>query len=503
MQENIQKTNILKGSDAILGMMQGVSIVTELIRPTYGGSGSNVIVESKLRPYHMVANDAQTIVQSIFLKDPAQKRGLEFIKELCDRTDKMSGDARKTTIILAEEILKAGYEANINKLELKRELDALIPLIENEIDKCTTEIAPNEVGMVATTASESTEMGSLLQEIYQNIGKDGIISPEGSGTFETSYKIIDGVRFHDTGYLSSSMVHDEQARKDKVKETKAIYEKPLILVTKRKITTDEDINPLLWDMKQQGNKDLVIFTQDMDSGVASMLVNLHNSKQFNILIIKAPTLWREYVFEDFAKCTGATIVEDATGVTFKNLQQSHLGTCERIIVDQDETIIIGTKDITEHVSWLKDKGDADSKLRLSWLTNKTAILRLGANSETDLSYKRLKCNDAICSSQLALQYGIVKGGGLCLASIASLLHDTVAGKVLSKALLAPLAQNNANGCLIIPDNIVDAAQVVKTAVRNAIGIASTILTANGYVFIPEKSAQEMQYELAMNQHHAF
>lgn len=499
MNQNKFQSNIIEGSQSLLGMLNGIKTVTNLLRPTYGGKGKNIIIESKLYPYTIVTNDAQTIVQSIKLTDKAEKKGLDLIKELCDRTDRMSGDNRKTTILMTEEILKAASQYSGDTLELKRELDRLIPFVESEIDKVTTQITVNEVADVATTASENPETGRLLQEIYQKIDKDGIIHLESSGTYETSYTFIEGIRFFDTGYLSPSMVHDEQARKDKVKETKAIYEKPLILVTKRKISTDEDINPLLREMEMNGQKDLVIFSQDMDAGVASMLVDLHNSHRFNILIIKAPTLWRDYVYQDFALCTGATIIEDATGKTFKNMSVTNLGTCDKIIVDEDETIIIGTRDISAHIAHLETKQDEDSKRRLSWLTNKTAILRLGANSETDLSYKRLKTADGIRSSQLALKYGVVIGGGKCLSRIAEDLSLTDAGSMLYKAFKAPLDQNIANGCVTIPETIVDSAQTLKNAVRNAIGIASIVLTSSGYVFLPDPTPQEL-YQLTQQQH---
>lgn len=492
--------NIIQGKEATEGMLRGVKIAVDLIRPTYGGAGTNVVVERNLRPFHGIYNDAWSIVKDIKIKnDPAAKKGLDFVKELCERADKLSGDARKTTLILLEEILKAGYEADINKLELKRELDKLIPVIENEIDKQTKQIGVDEIESVATTASESPEIGKLLQEIYKQIGKDGIIQPEGSGTFETSYRFIDGVRFDMTGFLSNDMATD-------LKTKKAIYEKPLILVTKKKITTDEDINPLLREMRLSEKKDLVIFTQDMDSNVASMLVDLHKSGRFHICIIKAPTLWRDFVFEDFAKCVGATIIEDATGKNFKNMNLSVLGTCDKIVVDADETILTGTKDITDHIAFLQSKGDDDSKLRLSWLTNKTAILKLGANSETDLSYKLLKLNDAIRSSQLALKYGVVQGGGICLDNITNNWGlFTEAGKVMQSAMKAPLYQivQNIGKDFTISGDIVDASMVIKMAIRNSVGIASTILTANGLVFIPEPTELEVRLMELNKQNNAF
>lgn len=458
--EYLNRNNVITAKEATEGMMRGVSLAVDLIRPTYGGAGSNVVVETRINPKHGIYNDAWSVVKAIEIKprkkdEYAEKIGLDFVKELCERADKLSGDSRKTTLILLEEILKAGYEADINKLQLKRDLDALIPVIEAEIDLQTKQITVDEVDSVATTASENEATGKLLKEIYQKIGKNGIIHPQGSGTYETSYKFIDGVRFDGTGMLSPSMVHDEQAKKDKIKENKAIYENPTILVTKKKIMSMEDIDNTIKNLNIQEKRNFVIFTQDMDSNVASSLINIHRAGGYNdiyggfhsmnILIIKAPVLWKDYVFEDFAKCIGATILEDSTGVNFKNLGLEHLGTCDKIIVDEDETLLIGTRDISEHIASLQQKGDQDSKLRLSWLVNKTAILKLGANSETDLSYRRLKTHDGIRSSELALKYGTVKGGGLCLYDIAQKMPDTVAGRIMKIALEAPRKQIIQNG----------------------------------------------------------
>ncbi len=511
--------NIIENSTE--GMLRGLSKTTSLLRKTYGGNGTNVIVESKLYPYNQVVNDCETIIQAMRFKDPAEKRMLAFLQELSNKQDKISGNGRKTTIIMAEEILKSGFESKLNKNQLKQDLDALIPFIEAEIDKQTKQIAVEDVYGVAKTASESEETGRLFQEIYKQIGKNGLISIEGSGTYETSYKITNGVRFEMTGMLSPKMVHDEEAKKDKRKETKAIYENPWILITKKKITNDDEINPLLKEISASENKNLVIFTNDMDSNVASMLVNLHknggytdkfgNFNSLNVVIIKAPTLWQNYVFEDFAKCVGATIIEDATGLGLgSKLPMSALGTCGRIEVDQEDTILTGITDITEHLNTLKTKGDEDSNLRLSWLCTNTAILKLGSNSQTDLSYKRLKANDANRSTYLALQYGVVRGGGCPLWDISNNLPDTEAGKILCKALQAPLEQARLNYGLeinpyteLITEDIVDSSMVIKRAVRNAIGIASTVLTAPDLVYIPELTPTEMSYQIAMKQQNPF
>jgi chaperonin GroEL len=237
----------------------------------------------------------------------------------------------------------------------------------------------------------------------------------------------------------------------------------------------------------------------MDSGVASLLVKAHKEGVINVLIIKAPVLWKNYVFEDFAKITGATIVEDASGVNFKNLEFKHLGTCEKLITDKDETVVMGVQDISSHIEQLKLDGSNDSLLRLQWLRTKTAILKLGANSESELSYFRLKATDAINASRLALADGVVRGGGIALYEIADTMPDTPAGQILKKALKAPHEQIKANlgvETLEIADDVIDAARVQKNAVRNAVSLASTILTAPIVITIPKKSPEQIAMELA-------
>lgn len=499
--------------DSTKEVLEGINKLSKLIRPTYGGNGTNVEVVSNLYPYYQTVNDAETIIQAVKLDSEGEKRAERMFKELCKKQDKTAGNGRKTTLIVAEEILKHGYKYNGNKNVLCRELQKLIPVIESAIDEQTKKINVSDVKNVATTASESEEIGSLLQSIYSEIGANGILNIEGSKTYETTYKITNGVRFENTGMLSPDMVYDEEARKEKKKENKAVYEKPNILITKKKISNDEDINPLLKEIAESENKNLVIFTNDMDSNVASMLVNLHknggftdrygNFKTMHVLIIKAPSLWQNYIFEDFAKCTGATIIEDATGLNFKNMKLEHLGTCDRIEVDQEDTILTGINDITEHCKQLHVKGDDDSFLRLSWLATKSAVLKLGAVSHQDLSYKRLKANDANRSTYLALQYGVVEGGGKCLDKVADVLPDSDAGNILKTALKECLRQNIANGCTEIPDYIVDASMVIKRAAKNAIGIASTILTAPALVYIPQKTPLEMELEIAQLKNNPF
>lgn len=490
--------NITLQSKAFDKLLSGMKVATQAIRLSYGPNGLNAVIEHDLPPYHQVANDCETIIQSIQVSDPVEKIGLDLLKELSSKANKDSADGRKTTLIIAETILDECYKQGLSGLKLKGELDALIPIIEHEIDKQKKSITVDEVEAVATIAGESNKIGKTLAGIFQRIGPTGVIIPEGSGISETSYQIIHGVRFLDTGYLASSMSHDEVAQKEGRRETKAVYENPTILVTKRRIGHLNDINPLLETLSKQGKKDLIIFTDDMDSGVVSVLVKAHKEKILNVLIIKAPTFWKQYVFEDFAKVTGATIVEDATGITFKNLRLEHLGTCAKITVDKDETVIIPSVDYSDHVLALQADTSLpsdDRKLRLSWLQTKTCILRLGANNESELSYLRLKTADAIHSSVLALKDGVVLGGGSCLDTVSNALPTTIVGSIVSKALIAPLLQlveNNGGVYPKVDASIVDAAIVVKNAVRNAISLASTVLTTGIVIVKPPRKEESLK-----------
>lgn len=513
MQDNTHKY-------ALPHLAEGIRKATDLVAPTMGAAGTNVVLEAKLPPYSITTNDGATIIKSIELADPIENMGLGFLKEAVERSNSNSGDGSTTTTVLLNAIIQEGIKSGVSTLEIKQSLDECLPLIEQSIDDQTRQITVEDIPAVAEIAGENKELAGVLGNIYKQIGKEGIVHLEGSGTYETSYSLIEGVRFSDTGFLSPFMAHNEEAQKAGRKETKAVYHSPSILVTRRKISHLNEINPLLGALQAQNKKDLVIFTDDMDSGVAQVLIEAHKSKVINLLIIKAPVLFKGYVFEDFAKCVGATVVEDASGITFKNLQLDHLGTCGTIIVDKDETTLIGINDLTDHLEAIRSDETLpkqDKDVRLAYLCTKTAILKLGAKSETELSYLRLKAEDAIHSSRLALQGGIVAGGGVALYRAALSLNpsESIGKSILNTALGAPIRQiisnagNKDNLVLsaftnegfdaktgkivdMFEANIVDASLIVKGAVRNALGIASTLLTTSSVITLPPEPAKPLQ-----------
>lgn len=497
-----EKDNIY--TNALPPLAEGIRKAHDIVAPTLGAKGSNVVLQAKLPPYAITTNDGATIIKAIELSDPIEAMGLGFLKEAVERSNGNSGDGSTSTCVILNAIVQEGLKSGKTGLEIKESLDECLPIILKAIDGQTKEITVEDIPAVARIAGESEELARTLGDIYKTIGQNGIVHLQGSGTYETSFSLIEGVRFGGTGFLSPFMATEKN---------KAVYEKPAILVTKRKIERISEIEPLLGALMAQNTKTLVIFADDMDSNVARALIELqkNDKRQINILIIKAPIFWKGYVFEDFAKVTGATIVEDTSGVTFKNLRLDHLGTCDTIITDKEETIVIGIKDISEHIESIKDDESLpsdDKKVRLTYLSTKTAILKLGAKSETELTYLRLKAEDAIHSSRLALQGGIVAGGGVALMNVSYEMPDTIGGRILRTALTSPILQitkNAGNDNFVIgteraPDGfhdgynaktgqmvnmidagIIDAAIVVKRAVQNALGIASTLLTISSAI----------------------
>jgi len=484
-------SNIKFDRDAFSAQVAGFKIGTRAVRKAYGPRGVNASIEAELYPYHEVANDARKIVSLINPTDPYQRLGISYLKELMDRADKVSKDGRKTTAIMAEAILDGVAASDESPLDLKRGLDALIPAVEAAIDASKSPVTVDDVDRVASIAAESEALGKAIGDTFRAVGRDGVVHIEGSDTHQTYFTATEGIRFSGTGYLAASMAG---------RDGKAAYENPVVLVTKRRISSLGEINPLMEKLTTDGSpisgRPLVIFTDDMDPSVASAMIRAHRDGVAKILIVKAPTLWKGYVFEDFAKATGATIVEDATGVTFKGLRLDHLGTCARISVDEDEAVITGGADVSGHVERLRAKGDNDSLIRLQWLNSRTATLKIGSNSESELSYLKPKAEDGAASARLALMDGAVAGAGMALHRAAESMPDTPAGRVMAAALREPRRQILASGVAGDPDpRVLDAAKVVKNAVRNAVGLASTFITSGMAITLPPKTVDQAAMDM--------
>lgn len=472
------KDNIYSEKEAREKLSAGIQKGVDSIKGSFGPSGSNVILEEDIYPMHRVTNDGKTILHGIKLSDPVENIGLNMLKEVADKSDKESGDGRKTSVILTGAILAEGLKSTGTPMEIKKSLDECLPLILQGIDSQTTPITTTDVGIIAEVASESKYLGQLYQEIYGQIGSDGIVELDNSNLPETFYDITEGVRLLNCAFSYPYMANEDKGRK-------AVFKFPKILITKEKIANIKQIDEVLKKVAQLGRDELVIFCDEIDLSVSQALAYIQLQgvekdgvlNKFKTLVIKAPTLWKDWIYEDFAKITGATIVNPAEGHSLKNFNTSWLGNCDKIITSKDETIVLGTKDILDHIAVLTELGTDDAKIRIARLKTKTAILKLGANSETELSYLKGKALDGRNASFLALQGGVVHGGGVALHITSDTLPDTIGGKILKAALKYPANQivsNSGNG--EISPKIKDPAIVVKNSITNALSVASTILT---------------------------
>ena len=397
-------------------LIAGIKKVYDVISPTYGPNGGNVALEVELSPGHVIQNDGKRITDMIFLEDPVEQMGANMLKEACDKQERECGDGRKTTCILTHAILN-GVKETDNTLKVKRELDEAVVKVLAEIDKVKKEIPIEEIGKVATIASESEEIGNLIGEIYPQIGREGIIEVETSNLPETFYEIVSGIRLHGAKKLLDIVPY----------QNVSTLEDPKILIIKDRILSKNQIEKVYKKVKA---KEVVLYCEDIEQSVLASLARtniaaLNGEEVIKTLVIKAPVMFKDWLYEDLEKMTGAVAIDASKGATFEGFKEEWLGTVKEWKAEKDESRLNGTKDIAEHIATI------DNAVRLGWLNTKVATLKVGANSESELSWKIRKTIDAANASKLALKEGVVAGAGKCLSSIDS---DCA---ILEKAMYKP------------------------------------------------------------------
>lgn len=456
-------------SDGVKKVSDGFRKTVALVRECYGPAGGNAIIGDNLYPYHRVTNDGKTIVDSVVLIDPLENIGANIARELGDKADKDSGDGRKTTMIIADAILEEASKSSEFPMDIKRSLDASLKRVIDSLESQAQLITVKDVHKIAQSASESEEIGQVVGQIYETIGEDGIIEVEPASFSGISFDISEGVRLRNAKPFGSYSFTEPD---------RAVFNNPKILVSKDKITSAEQLDPLLRQLSSKGVHELVIYCEDIELPVAAKLAMVHVQGSFKTLLIKAPVMWKDWLYEDICALTGSTAVDAKEGRTFKEVKLEHLGTCAKISATKDEIRLIGTKDSTEHVNRILANVSDEAKLRVHFLKTKVATLRIGANSESELSYLQKKARDACASSYWALKEGIVQGGGesYCIAS------EVCNNSILAKALKAPKEQLIKNAGSDLASTIVDDPLVVaKNAVKNAVSVAGTIITAKAVV----------------------
>jgi len=494
------------GTEVYAKLLAGITKCADIVGSTMGAGGANVVIEAIESPGHLVTNDGATILEHIHFVDPLENMGKNILMESVRRANKQSGDGSSTTTVLTRAILKEGESFfDVPKMDIKRSLEDCIPEIEKIIAEIKKDITVEEVGMVATVAAEDETIGNTIQEIYTKIGKDGIIYWDLSKTTEDSYVIGSGITVEDSGFYSPYMcditTNGQTTNQIKIKN-------PVVIITKQKISKAQEFNQIAMLLHGDGVSDVVVFCDEIDPLVIPDLLKTRMEKGFRIILVKVPTLWKDEWYEDLAMTSGATVIDPSGGKFIKDITKHDTGTFDNIIITKESVFIDGIKNIDEHLEKLKEEGTDIADNRIARLNTKTARLYLGAHSDSALSYKRLKVEDAISAAYHALQNGIVSGGGVALMNAARRMPLTAGGGILHQALQAPFKQiiKNANqeaSSALFQDNwginiktgeevnmfeagIVDPANVVLNAAKNAISVAATILTTNALITLPRE-----------------
>lgn len=519
------KDTLYVGLEAKKKLMSGIKKCSDAVGSTMGSGGSNGIIEAIENPGHLLTNDGATILASIRLSDPIEEMGRKILLEAVNRANKASGDGSSTTCVLTSAILEEGMKhlEDASPMEIKKSLEDCIPLIEDSISKQTRQITVRDVGAVASLSAEDEKIGVMIQEIYEQIGKEGIIHWDISKTADDSYQIGHGITVEGAGYFSPYMCDATESGQS---TNQIRIKNPTILITTQKITSASEFNDIFESLFNKEIKDVVVFCDEVDPLVVPDLIKTRMVRGFRTVLVKMPTLWKDWWYEDLALASGAKIISPSAGLPLKNATLEYLGTFHNILITKSDTYIDGIKDINGHIKFLEEEGSDESKLRASRLNTKTARYFVGAQSDSALSYRRLKVEDAISAAWQALQGGVVAGGGVALLMASQDIGEnvnTVGKNIMRSSLIYPLKQICINSGIPISEphnnlgkgnipnygydtrtkklvdmfeaHITDPAPVVLNSVKNAISVAASILTANTVVLLPrEEPTQNQGYQ---------
>lgn len=505
----IKNDNLFSSEEARVRLMSGIAKVADAVGRTMGTAGSNAIIEVLERPGYFTTNDGYSLANAIKLSDPLERLGHRILLESINRANKQSGDGSSTTCVLTAAILEEGMKhiGEVSPMELKRSLEACIPIIEASLASQTKNITVDTVGAVASISAEDEGIGKIIQEIYQKISKDGVIQWDISKTSEDSYAIGTGITIEGASYISPYMCDiDEKG----ALSTSVRWKDAVILLLRQKVTSAIEFEKLFKELFDEEVRELAIFVNEIEAPVVADLIRTRAMRGFKSAVIKMPVLWRDEWWEDLALATGAKIIDSTLGLSITKATGNDMGSVGYLTVTKESTYLEGIKDLSKHIMALKVDGSDEALNRAARLNMRTARYFVGGHSESALAYRRLKVEDAINSASCALEHGVVPGGGIALLNARISLPQSLAGKILTGSLKAPFnnivanfgknpeefgtdlvggAQgfNSKTGEIVdmIEANIIDAADVVVNAVRNAIGVAASILTVGKVVIIPK------------------
>ena len=404
-------------------LKKGVDTLANAVKVTLGPKGRNVVLD-KGYGAPTITNDGVSIAKDIELEDKFENLGASIVREAAEKTNDAAGDGTTTATILAQVMIREGMrfvKEGVNPMGVRAGIEHAAKKVADELVNISKPVkASEEIAQVATISAESTELGKIIAEAINKVGKDGAITVEESQGIGIEKEIVEGLQF-DRGYVSAYMVTNAE-------RMEAIMENAQILITDKKISSIQDILPVLEKLAKSGRKELVIIAEDVDGEALATLVVNKLRGAFNALAIKAPGFGdrRKEMLEDIAVVTGGQVVSEDLGIKFENVELSQLGSARRIVAGKDNTTIVGGRgkksEIEKRVKLLRGqiedtKSDFDrEKLeeRLAKLTGGVAVLRIGAATETEMKYLKLKVEDAVNATKAAVAEGIVAGGGSAL-----------------------------------------------------------------------------------------
>ncbi len=523
---------IKTGEEARKLLESGVNTLANTVKITLGPKGRNVVLGKKYGS-PLITNDGVTIAKEIELENAFENMGAQVLKEVCTKTNDVAGDGTTTACVLAQSIIKEGLKnvaAGANPMILKKGIASASNVVVEQLKSISKPIETKTAIMqVAANSASDETVGELIAEAMEKVGKDGVITVEESKTMDTNLSIVEGMQF-DRGYASAYMVTNT----DKME---AVLENPVILITDKKISTIQEILPILEQVVNAGAK-LLIIADDFESEALATLVVNKLRGTFNCVAVKAPGFGdrRKELLKDIAILTGGQVVSEEMGVEFKDVTLAMLGRAKQVKVDKDNTTIVegsgDSADIKARIKSIRSQmeittSDYDKEKlaeRLAKLAGGVAVINVGAATEVEMKEKKLRIEDALAATRAAVEEGIVPGGGVALLSaipfvkkhIATLSGDEKTGaEIILKSLESPVRQIAENAGVdggvvvntilanskkayygydalkdeygdIVAKGIIDPTKVCRSALQNAASVAATLLTTESVVAdIPE------------------
>ena len=507
------------GEDSRRKLLAGVDKLADTVKITLGPKGRNVLIEKSFGS-PLITNDGVSIAREIELEDQVENMGAQLVKEVATKTNDVAGDGTTTATLLAQSIIREGFKnvtAGANPMILKKGITGAVEAAVDYLKSTAKSVDDKDsIAQVASVSANDAEIGSLIAEAMEKVGKDGVITVEESKTLGTSLDVVEGMQF-DRGYLSPYMANNEKME--------AVMSKPFILLTDKKISSIQDIIPLLESIMKAG-RSLLIVAEDVDGEALATLVLNKLRGTLDVVAVKAPGFGdrRKAMMEDIAILTGGVVISEELGYELREATVDMLGQAETVKVNKDNTVIVGgagrKAELEARVAQIKSSIEETSsdfdreKLqeRLAKLSGGVAVINAGAASETELKEKKLRLEDALNATKAAVEEGIVAGGGVSLIRAIAAVREyadrqdgdmKTGAKIVERALEEPVRQIAANagfdGAVIVAEvkkaegnvgfnaaneqyedmikaGIVDPVKVTRSALQNAASVAGMLLT---------------------------